>query len=227
MIRAVLWDIDGTLLDFPAAERAAVRACFARFGLGECTDEMLSEYSRINIKYWQALERGEMTKPAILVGRFTEFFANHGIDPAAAGPVNAEYQIRLGDTVVFHEGALETILALKGRVLQYAVTNGTKTAQQRKLARSGLDTLLDGAFISDDIGAEKPDPVFFDAVFAAIGSIPRPQTLIVGDSLTSDIAGGVRAGIRTAWYNPAGAENTSGLPIDHELRSLREVESLL
>ena len=223
MIRAVLWDIDGTLLDFLSAERAAVRTCFALFGLGECTDDMLAEYSAINVRWWQALERGERTKPEILVGRFAEFFRNHGIDPAAAVPFNDEYQIRLGDTVVFPEGALETVRALKGRVIQCAVTNGTKTAQQRKLRRSGLDALLDHVFISEDIGAEKPNPGFFDAVFAALGDVPRAETVIVGDSLTSDIRGGVNAGIRTIWYDPWEREAPADMAIDYRIRSLREV----
>ena len=227
MIRAVLWDVDGTLLDFLAAEKAAVRAGFARHGLGECTDEMIEEYSRINVRYWQALERGEMTKPEILVGRFREFFALHGIDPDIAPAFNGEYQLDLGDTIVFQPGAEETVKALKGRVLQCAVTNGTKTAQQRKLARSGLDALLDAVFISEDLGVEKPHPGFFDRVFAAIGDIPRQETLIVGDSLTSDIRGGVNAGIRTAWYNPAGRALPEEVRVDYDIRSLDEVLSLL
>ena len=76
-IKAVLWDVDGTLLDFLAAERAAIKTCFSLFGLGECTDEMITQYSAINVRWWQALERGEYTKPEILVGRFVEFFAVH------------------------------------------------------------------------------------------------------------------------------------------------------
>ena len=227
MIRMILWDVDGTLLDFLAAERAAIRTGFARRGLGPCTDEMIEEYSRINVKYWQALERGEMTKPEILVGRFREFFARYGIDPAVAPAFNEDYQLDLGDTIVFRPGALETVRALKGRLPQYAVTNGTKIAQQRKLARSGLDALLDGVFISEDLGAEKPDTAFFQKVFAAVGDVPRREVLIVGDSLTSDIRGGVNAGLRTVWYNPEGKENTPGLPIDHEIRSVDEVLALL
>ena len=77
-IKAVLWDVDGTLLDFLAAEREAIKTCFSLFGLGECTDEMIAQYSAINVRWWQALERGEYTKPEILVGRFVEFFTARG-----------------------------------------------------------------------------------------------------------------------------------------------------
>nr|MCR4673209.1 noncanonical pyrimidine nucleotidase [Lachnospiraceae bacterium] len=68
MITTVLWDVDGTLLDFHAAESAAIRALFSEFGLGACTEEMLARYSRINKGFWEKLERNEMTKPEILVG---------------------------------------------------------------------------------------------------------------------------------------------------------------
>ena len=226
MIRAVLWDIDGTVLDFLAAERAAIRRCFEIYGLGECTDEMLADYSKINVRWWQALERGEKTKPEILVGRFTEFFRKYGLDTAVAPAFNEEYQIRLGDTVIFMPGALETIRALQGRVIQCAVTNGTKKAQQRKLRRSGLDRLLDHVFISEDVGYEKPDPRFFEAVFAALGDVPRRETLIVGDSLTSDIRGGVNAGILTAWYDPWGRGEPDVRP-DWRLSELGRVAELI
>ena len=139
-IKAVLWDVDGTLLDFLAAEREAIKTCFSLFGLGECTDEMIAQYSAINVRWWQALERGEYTKPEILVGRFAEFFTARGIDTAVAPAFNAEYQLRLGDTIKFCPHALETVQALRGIAAQCAVTNGTKIAQDKKLERSGLDT---------------------------------------------------------------------------------------
>ena len=227
MIRAVLWDVDGTLLDFLTAERAAVRRCFSIFGLGECTDAMLDDYSAINVRWWKKLERGENTKPEILTGRFREFFEKYGLDVSAAEAFNEEYQYRLGDTIVFFPGALEALEALKGRVLQCAVTNGTKTAQRRKLALSGMDRIFDHVFISDDLGAEKPSPRFFQLVFRRIGPIPPEEVLIVGDSMTSDIRGGVNAGIRTCWYNPWGRTNGSGLPVDYEITSLSEVPGIV
>ena len=134
-IKVIFWDIDGTLLNFEVAEESAIRKGFAAFGLGPCSDAMLAEYSTINRTYWQRLERGEITKQAVLEGRFQEFFSLHGLDPALAVPFNAAYQRNLGDTVCFYPYALETVQALRSHVLQFAATNGTKIAQDRKLAR--------------------------------------------------------------------------------------------
>lgn len=222
-IKAVLWDIDGTLLDFQSAERYAIRACFSKFQLGECTDEMLRNYVEINAGYWRRLEKGELTKPQVLTGRFEEFFGKNGIDTAIAPAFNEEYQLRLGDTICFCENARETVEALHGQVLQYAVTNGTRTAQERKLAGSGLDKLLEGVFISEIIGAEKPMKGFFDRVFQEIGTYEKDELMIVGDSLTSDIQGGSNAGIVTCWYNPDGLERPEGLRIDYDIRDIKEV----
>ncbi|MCI9076152.1 MAG: noncanonical pyrimidine nucleotidase, YjjG family [Dorea sp.] len=222
-IKVVLWDIDGTLLDFQSAEKYAIQACFSKFQLGECTDGMLRDYVEINGGYWRRLERGELTKPQVLVGRFEEFFGKHGIDTAKAPAFNEEYQLRLGDTICFCENALETVKALHGRVWQYAVTNGTRTAQERKLAGSGLDKLLEGVFISEMIGIEKPMKGFFDRVFQEIGAYDRDEMMIVGDSLTSDMQGGNNAGIVTCWYNPDAIERPEGLRLDYEIKDIKEV----
>lgn len=226
-IKVILWDIDGTLLNFAAAEKVAIRKCFEIHGLGECTDEMLAEYVEINHKYWKMLERGEMSKPEILVGRFTEFFRKQNLDVSKAEAFNADYQVRLGDTVCFEDNGLEVIQYFQNKLHQYAVTNGTKIAQQRKLANSGLDKLLGKAFISDEIGVEKPMLGFFDAVWKEIGLYEKDQVIIVGDSLTSDMQGGVNAGILTCWYNPKGLPNTSGLKLDYEIRNLKEILSIV
>lgn len=226
-MKILLWDIDGTLLDFGAAETVAIRKCFEIFEMGECTDEMLDSYKKINRSYWEKLERGEMSKPDILVGRFHDFFEQYGLDVSKAPAFNLEYQVRLGDTVCFQPNGLETVQALKGKILQYAVTNGTKIAQERKLKNSGLDELLDGVFISDIIGVEKPDVRFFDEVFRVIGPVDKSEVLIVGDSLTSDILGGNNAGIVTCWYNPNKQENHMGLQIDMEIQNIEEVKKIL
>lgn len=226
MYKVILWDVDATLLNFEKAEEAGIRGCFRSLNLGECTDEMLEDYKVINRRYWQMLERGEMEKTVILVERFREFLEKYGRNVSAAEAFNEEYQIRLGDTVVFYDHALETVQKLKGKVLQCAVTNGTKVAQDRKLRNSGLDKEFNHIFISEVVGIEKPNKGFFDTVFAEIGEYSGEEVLIVGDSLTSDIQGGVNAGIKTCWFNPEGKENTSGLKPDYEIRDIGEVLKL-
>ena len=227
MIKVILWDIDGTLLSFKLAEKAAIRACFEKFGLGELTDEMLTEYSAINASYWKRLELGELTKQQVLRGRFEEFFATYGLDTSCVDDFNAEYQVRLGETVVFNDNGKELVQRLRGKVKQYAVTNGTLVAQRGKLKNSGLDQLLDDVFISDVVGVEKPGKGFFDAVFTAIGDYEKDEVLIVGDSLTSDIQGGNNAGILCGWYNPGGEPVPEGLRVDYDIRDLNAVEIIL
>ena len=223
----LLWDVDGTLLDFLAAEKAAIKKLFHEFGLGECTDAMIARYSEINKHYWEALERGDLTKPVILVRRFADFFAEYGIDTSVAEAFNELYQIRLGDTVVFCDDSYNILASLRGRVKQYAVSNGTIAAQELKLRNSGLSKLFDGVFLSERLGCEKPAPGFFERVFEAIGPVDKERVLIIGDSLTSDIAGGNNAGIKTCWYNPKSVENGAGAHVDYEIRDLHEVPELL
>ena len=126
----LLWDVDGTLLDFKAAEAAAIRALFARYGLGACPDDMLARYSTINPTYWKRLERGELTRPQILVGRFEEFFRREGLDGPDPAAFNEDYQRALGETVVYRDRSLELVAALKGQIPQYAASIGTVVAQE-------------------------------------------------------------------------------------------------
>lgn len=227
MIKVILWDLDATLLDFGQAEAYAIRKCFEIFDMGECTDSMLERYSAINKTYWERLEREEITKQELLPGRFREFFGKEGLNTENVEAFNHEYQLRLGDKAFFCENGYETVSALKGKVKQYAVTNGTLIAQERKLKNSGLDELLDGAFISDQMGVEKPGIAFFDQVFASIGNYQKDEIMIVGDSLTSDILGGNRAGICCCWYNPMHKENNLNLKVDYEITDLQQVMELL
>lgn len=226
-IKVILWDIDGTLLNFQMAETYAIRKCFESFGLGTCTDEMLTRYSMINRRFWERLERGELTREQVLRGRFEEFFASEGISFDQADAFNAEYQIRLGDKVFFNDDAYALVKDLKGHVKQYAVTNGTRIAQERKLKLSGLEKILDGVFISEVLGVDKPNPAFFEKVWGKIGTYDPETVAIVGDSLTSDMQGGNYAGIQCWWYNPYQKKAEIQLRIDYELHNLQELRTML
>ena len=132
MYKAILWDVDGTLLNFLKSENAAIKECFQHFGLPECTDEMVGVYSAINEGYWKLLERGEITKPELFTRRFRDFFGKIGVTCDEA-EFNALYQRTLGSHIFPNDNGIELVRSLKGRVHQYAVTNGSAVAQERKL----------------------------------------------------------------------------------------------
>ena len=227
MYRYLLWDIDGTVLDFGASESYAIRTLFKKYNLGECSDEMFKIYSEINAKYWRMLEKNELTKAEILTGRFREFFKTIGADTSIAESFNEDYQITLGDCIVFVDKAEEILLSQKGKYILAAVTNGTKVAQEKKLRMSGLDKVFDGIFISEDVGVEKPNKEYFDYVFNALGIKDKKEALIIGDSLTSDIKGGADAGIDTCWFNPGHKMNTLGILPAYEIDNLGKISEIV
>lgn len=227
MYKYLLWDIDGTLMDFLAQEKYAIQTLFREYGFGECTDEMVASYSKINVSYWEKLERGEVEKPAMLVARFRDFFEQVGVDVSKAEEFNAKYQVTIGDCVVFMKDAMEVLQEEKGNHILVAVTNGTKVAQTRKLRASGLDQIFDYVFISEDVGFEKPSVEYFDKVFETAGITDKKEALIIGDSMTSDILGGINAGIDTCWFNPSGEPNHRAYKATYEIKELAEIRHIV
>ena len=223
----LLWDVDGTILNFELAERAAIRSLFKRFKLGDCSDEMLMYYSQINKRYWQLMESGKIKKDKMLVERFIEFFSNKGINADIAAEFNKEYQIALCDTIVFNDDAIDIIKHQKKTCKIIIVTNGTEVVQEKKLERSGLNDIVDNVFISELVGFEKPNIKFFEKVILEVGIKDLKEALIIGDSLTSDIQGGHNIGIDTCWYNPKNEENTTLLNPTYTIRNLHELENII
>lgn len=227
MYKYLLWDIDGTVLNFLASEAYAIRFLFKKYNLGECSDEAIALYSKINVKYWGMLERNEITKPEVLICRFREFFETIGADVSIAEDFNKDYQTTLGDHIEFVKNAKEALLSQKGRFVLAAITNGTRIAQEKKLRLSGLNDIFDAVFISENVGYEKPNREFFDHVCSKLGITDRSEALIIGDSLTSDILGGFNSGIDTCWFNPSHKQNPSGIPISYEIDDLSMLEPII
>ncbi len=224
-ITTLLWDVDGTLLDFLAAEKYGMVKCCREIGV-EMDDEMLSAYSAINRKWWERLERGEVTQKEVFSGRLKELFALYGIQYTDYDTFNCRYQHSLGEAVFPQEDSLTLFRELGKHFRQYLVTNGSREAQEAKLRKSGLDRLADGVFISAVVGAQKPTEAFFRVVREQTGYVPE-QTAIIGDSLTSDMRGGNNAGLVCCWYNPKGQPRRDDVRVDYELRSLWELPALL
>ena len=224
MLEFLLIDLDDTILDFQKAEHIALRNTLRAFGV-EPTDETCELYSRINRACWEALERGEMTRPQVAVGRFAELFAKVGVT-ADAADCNRYYWEQLSIGHYFLPGAEETLKELACRYRLYIASNGTKSVQQPRLESAGIGKYFADIFISEDLGADKPSKVFFDRSFARIPGFDPAKAMIVGDSLTSDIRGGINAGIATCWVNP-NKKASGAIRPDYEIESLSQLPALL
>jgi len=221
----LLLDADNTLFDYDAAEAQALAATFAAFDLAFAPPHAAA-YREINDAIWQAFERGEIAQEVLRVERFRRLFAALGVetDPAA---FSARYLEHLGQAANLVPGAETVLRALHGRVELALITNGIAAVQRSRLACSGLDRYLDAVLISEEIGASKPDRAIFDAAFAAMGHPSQEAVLIVGDSLTSDMAGGAAYGIDTCWFNPHDKPRNPDVAIRYEIRRLDALLGIL
>lgn len=225
MIRNVLFDLDDTLFDFHKAEKIALTKTLVHFGI-DPTEETLALYSTINAAHWKRLELGEISREEVKVGRYRELFKTIGVecDPVKA---TAYYESMLAIGHYFMPGAPELLGELYRKYRLYIVSNGTAKVQEGRIGSSGIAKYMDGIFISQILGANKPDKQFFDICFAEIPDFSLSETVIIGDSLSSDIKGGISAGITTVWFNPKGIENDSDIKPDYTIKELSEVPGLL
>lgn len=221
----VLWDVDGTLLDFKYSQRHSLEKCFRDFGL-EFREEILERYDSINSSYWKKLELGEITKPQLLKGRFLALFEEFQITGIDLEKFMSVYQEGLGSFYACQDDALRVCESLRGRVKQYVVTNGLACTQRKKLCLSGLAEYMEEMFISEEIGFPKPQRGFFDYCLAHIEEKDKSRILLVGDSVSSDIKGGVQAGLATCWYHRAGEVNFSEYHPEYEIERLEELIQL-
>ena len=224
MVEFLLLDLDDTILDFHKAEHIALSKTLKTLGL-EPTEEVLARYSLINKAHWERLERKELTRPQVLLGRFETLFREYGIevDPAKCASL---YEENLSIGHYFLPGAEAALESLSKKYKLYLVSNGTAKVQAGRLKSANISHFFEIIFVSQEVGADKPDITYFERVFARIEGFQKERAIIVGDSLTSDIQGGINAGIRTCWVNPKGKSVTNIVP-DYQIESIAQLETLL
>lgn len=216
----LLADADGTLLDFDAAEDKALLAACAAMDIA-IDEEQAAQYKRINEALWKAMERGEVTQADLRVLRFSRFFDLLRIqrDPEAMGEHFVKALSLQTDEI---EGARDFLREASLRVPVVIVTNGISVVQRSRFERSPLNAYLSGHVISGELGFAKPDPRVIEAAVGPF-DIPGAEVLMLGDSLTSDIAGANAAGIDSCWYNPHDLPNDTPHVPTYAVGSLREV----
>ena len=224
MIKNILFDLDDTILDFKKSERAALTKTLDHLGI-EPTEQNISTYSSINAEQWKLLELGKLTRDEVRLRRYSLFFDAIGVerDARAAGEY---YEGKLSLECFFVDGAIDLLSELHGKYRMYIVSNGHSHVQRSRIKCANIVKYFDGIFISHEIGYTKPSAEFFDFCFEKIDNFSKEETVIVGDSLSSDIKGGKNAGIKTIWFNPLGV-SAGDLSPDYEISTLNDLASLI
>lgn len=225
MIKFLLIDLDNTILDFHKAERIGLENTLRHYGV-ESTAETVELYKEINAAHWRALEQGKMTRKQVNEGRFTELFRVMGRE-VDGEKCAAFYLSQLALTYDYLPGAEEAIVSLSKKYRLFVASDGTASVQFPRLAASGMDRYIEKAFIFEVLGENKPPKAYFDLCFAQIPGFDPAKAMMVGDSLTSDIQGGINAGIPTCWVNTFGKESNGSIRPDYEIPSLSQLEALL
>jgi 2-haloacid dehalogenase len=217
-----LWfDADGTLFDYNRAEATALRNTFHSLTL-PFEDDYLGIYRTINAKLWRALEQQEITPAALRFRRFELLLESLQLS-SSPDQMSAAYIEQLAICSELMDGAFEVLDTLHGTSRIAIVTNGLQAVQRSRLAHSTIRHFIIELIISEEVGAAKPQTAFFDAAVSRTGHPAKSDVLIIGDSLTSDMQGGVDYGLDTCWYNPNGEPRPKGLPITYEIIHLQEL----
>ena len=221
-----LWfDADGTLFDFKRAEANALRQTFHSLSL-PFEERYLDVYHEINHGLWQALEKKEIT-PAALRDRRFELLQEALQLSGSLDQMSNVYVEQLAICSELMEEAEEILRALHRKSRIAIVTNGLQAVQRSRLTHSPIRPLITDIIISEEIGAAKPDAAFFEIAFSRLGHPAKSDVLIIGDSLTSDMLGGVNYGLDTCWFNPAAEPRPQNLAITYEIRHLHELLDLV
>ena len=163
MIEYLFLDLDDTILDFKRAEQVALEKTMRSFGI-EPTEENCRRYSQINQAHWEALERKELTREQVMIGRFFVFFKEMGIE-GDAHACAVQYAKNLGIGHYFLPGAEEALARLSQKYKIYIASNGTKDIQSSRLKSADIAKYCQDVFISQDIGDDKPNIGFFQKCF--------------------------------------------------------------
>ena len=223
--KTLLFDADGTLLDFERAEHEAIGETLSHFDLPD-SEEIRRTYSLANAEQWRLLEQKMTTKDKLKVDRFRVFCERAGFERPAKEMAQF-YEARLATKSYLLEGALAICEDLAKDHDLYIITNGIRAVQEGRLGTSPLKVFFKDIFISEELGAEKPSVEYFDRATARIPNFCVKDALVIGDSLTSDIAGGLAAGIDVCWFNPMGKPAPEQYSIHYTISKLSELEAIV
>ncbi len=219
----VVLDLDNTLVDFDLMQEKALAETFKSYGIVQ-TPGLIADYNEINLGLWEKLEKGLISKKDLVVKRFADVFAKHNIDVDAAS-FNTDYMNSIPKYAELIAGADDLLKYLKGKASLIIMTNGAEKPQNQKMAKVNITDYFDHVIISDNVGKPKPSLVIFEYMMDLLPDVSKSDVLLIGDSLSSDIKGGVEFGLDTIWFNKYG--KAAECPATFEVRKLEDIIAIL
>lgn len=209
-VKAVLFDLDGTLYD---RDRLAATlfdeqyAAFVHELRGVSRERFLRDVIEMDDHGYGGKEAG-----------YRALVQAWGLEVALADRLVAHFRASYDGHCTPTDDVRQTLDELRRRGLKLAViTNGPSAMQRRKLAVLGLEHLFAAILVSEEEGVRKPDAEIFRRALARLGVAPH-EALFVGDHPVADIEGAHRAGLRTAWkFVPYWPPVVAVTPIIHDL----------
>lgn len=229
-MKVIFIDIDNTLLSFSEYVKHTMQTGFEYFGLKRYEPYMYDIFTEENNKLWRRIEQGTLVFSELEKVRWNIIFSRLGIE--FDGTVFEKYfRCALYDSAIPMPYADETLRYLSGKYILCAASNGPYEQQVHRLEVAGMKRFFDYIFISEKLGASKPSEEFFRCAFAELNSgreeaIMPADTIIIGDSLTSDVEGGRSYGMKTCFYNVSGVESDI-IKADYVIKELNEIVGIL
>lgn len=221
----ILLDIDETLFDFKKAEKYALEKTMNHCKI-DYNDENLSIYKRVNDNIWHELEKGLISADNLKLERPRRFFNELGV---SSNPTEFRdtYLKLLGEGAFLFDESIELLSYLSKKYRLCVITNGLSDVQNRRLDKAAIREHFEHIVISEDIGFAKPDSKIFEYTLEAMNHKNKDSVLMIGDSLKSDIQGGINVGIDTCWYNPSKIINPTDIIPTYEVHSLLDIKNIL
>ena len=223
MIKAIFTDIDNTLLDFNKCAEAAIKAAMAEFCV-KFQDKIVDIFHKINNELWIKIEQGTLTKEELFKIRWNMIFEKVGIK-ADGEAFDTRFRELLHEGAEPVENAGEMLGYLSEKYPVYAVSNAFHNKQAIRLEKAGMLRYIKKVFISGQVGYLKPSKEFFDICIKE-ASVEPGEVLIIGDSLTADISGGINYGLKTCWFNYKNEPLPDSIKPDFVVNSLDEIKNL-
>ena len=224
-IKAILLDIDNTILDFNKSAEKAIEIAFKKFGL-DFNNNTINVFIEQNDMLWHRIEKGELTRQELHKIRFNTIFKALGTS-GDGEKVETEFRNALYNIAEPVDGAQELVKYLSSKYKVYSASNAIYNQQINRLKKSGMHKYFSDFFVSEIIGYQKPSKEFFDYCFTKLKDVKIDQTIMIGDSLTADIFGAKNYGIKCVWFNRDKKQIDTEFAPDYTIEKLEQIKNIL